>query len=260
MVLFLAGVNGLGDVVGAAIATFAGRGSPAWLRHATAVAAGLLLATSILSLFPEVIEADPNAAVFVLGGYLVMLLAENLFITHVHEPHPPAGELHPAHPLFGDQAVEEPLISPVASWAAVVGLSLHALFDGVAIGAALSLGEATGNVVAVAVFVHKLPEGFGVASIVRAAGGTPGLALGGGVLLGLLTLAGAGIALALVSEELALTAPLLGFATGTLLYVAATDLVPALNQARRQSGVFLVLLGVVLMFAARAVAGLVGLE
>lgn len=260
MIYFLAALNALGDVVGAALATSVGRGSTAWLGHLTAVAAGLLLTTCLLSLFPEVVEADPNAAVFVLGGYLVMLLAENLFITHVHEPHLPTRERRQAHPLFGDQAEEEPLISRVASGAAVIGLSLHALFDGVAIGAALSLGEATGNVVAVAVFVHKLPEGFGVASIVRAAGATRALALAGGVLLGLLTLAGVGIALVLEREELALTAPLLGFATGTLLYVAATDLVPALNGARRQSGVFLVLLGVVLMFAARALAGMVGLE
>lgn len=226
----------------------------------TALAAGLLLATTLLSLMPEVVEAGASSLAFVLVGYLAMLVAENLFATHVHEPHLPAGQTHPSHPLFGGLAEDEPLISPVASWAAVLGLCIHALFDGVAIGAALSISEAVGGVVSLAIFVHKLPEGFGVASILLAAGGGKGLAIGAGVLLGVLTIAGSLLAMMAGNGEVEVMGMLLGFATGTLLYVAATDLVPAVNEARRSSSVAVVLLGVGLMLAARFIGGLGGLE
>lgn len=258
-VLALAFINGLGDVAGAALATWLGWGSRAWLRHMTALAAGLLLATTVLSLLPEVVEAGATSVAFVLVGYLAMLVAENLFATHVHEPHVPPGETHPPHPLFGGLAEDEPLISPVASGAAALGLCIHALFDGVAIGAALSISEAVGGVVSLAIFVHKLPEGFGVASILLAAGGGRAVAIGAGVLLGLLTIAGSLLAIMVTDTGIELMGPLLGFATGTLLYVAATDLVPAVNEARRSSSIAVLLLGVGLMLAARFVGSLGGL-
>lgn len=258
-VLVLAFINGLGDVAGATLATWLGWGSRAWLRHMTALAAGLLLAATLLSLVPEVVEAGASSLAFVLVGYLVMLVAENLFATHVHEPHLPAAQTHPSHPLFGGLAEDEPLISPVASWAAALGLCIHALFDGVAIGAALSISEAVGGVVSLAIFVHKLPEGFGVASILLAAGGGRAMGIGAGVLLGVLTVAGSLLAITAANGELEILGLLLGFATGTLLYVAATDLVPAVNEARRSSGIAVVLMGVGLMLAARFIGSLGGL-
>ena len=68
------------------------------------------------------------------------------------------------------------------------------------------------------------------------------------------------LALAVGNEGVDALGPLLGFATGTLLYVAATDLVPAVNEARRHSSILFVFVGVSVMLAARFVAGLGGLE
>lgn len=259
-VLLLTGANALGDVLGAALPGLSRRQNRQWLVRLTSLAAGMLLAAALISLLPEVLEASPDGLMFVLVGYLAMLVAENLFATHAHEPHPPAAETHAAHPLVGGIAESEPLISGVASWAAILGLSIHATFDGIAVGAAVAISSALGNIVSLALFLHKLPEGFGIASILLAAGRSRRIAWLGGVFLGGLTVAGGLLALTTEAVEPGLTGPLLGFATGTLLYIGATDLIPLSNEARDRWTVLLILAGVALLFVSRWLGSLVGVE
>ena len=73
------------------------------------------------------------------------------------------------------------------------GLSVHALFDGVAIGSGFR-GEsnALGWLIFLAVFLHKAPEGFTMASVMLASGRSRAAAFYSAVALAIATSGGAG--------------------------------------------------------------------
>jgi len=108
----------------------------------------------------------------------------------------------------------------------LLGLAIHTFFDGVAIAAGFLVSTWLGAVIFVAVFLHKLPEGFTVASIMLAGGRGRREAILAAGLLGGSTLAGVLLTSAL-QGQLKYALPLSG---GVTLYVAATDLLPEVNR------------------------------
>ena len=108
----------------------------------------------------------------------------------------------------------------------LVGLAIHTFFDGVAIAAGFLVSNWLGVVIFVAIFLHKLPEGFTVASVVLASGQSRRNALLASGLLGAATLLGVLLTTALAGQ-LKYALPLSG---GVTLYVAATDLLPEVNR------------------------------
>ena len=113
-----------------------------------------------------------------------------------------------------------------------------------------------GWLVFVAIALHKLPEGFTIASIVRAAGGGPGPALGAATAVGGACLVGA----LLVAGAAELAGYGLALATGVTIYVAATDLVPEVNKEVGHHLAFTVLGGVLLYLATAGLLRLLGME
>ncbi len=104
---------------------------------------------------------------------------------------------------------------------------MHTLFDGVAIAAGFMIGPTLGLLLFLAVLLHKLPEGFAVASIMLATGRSRSAALVAGAVLGALTVLGA-----LLTSLLAVThvAYALAVSAGVTIYVAASDLIPEVNR------------------------------
>jgi zinc transporter ZupT len=74
-----------------------------------------------------------------------------------------------------------------ATYAAIGGLTIHALFDGVSIAAASLANAKVGIMVFIAILLHKMPEGFTVASITLASGRTNKKAFLAALLLGAAT-------------------------------------------------------------------------
>jgi ZIP family zinc transporter/zinc and cadmium transporter len=126
---------------------------------------------------------------------------------------------------------------------------VHTFFDGVAIGAGFSVSSGLGFLVFLAMFLHKIPDGFTIASIVRSTGHTAGRALAASVLLGISTLTGVIVFYAAGSPHFAL--PL---AAGCTLYVAATDLMPEVNREHGVRMALLVFAGMGLFLLVRALA------
>jgi ZIP family zinc transporter/zinc and cadmium transporter len=98
-------------------------------------------------------------------------------------------------------------------------------------------------------FLHKIPDGFTIASIVRSTGHTAGRALAASILLGISTLIGVIAFHAAGSPRFAL--PL---AAGCTLYVAATDLMPEVNREHGVRMALLVFAGMGLFLLVRALA------
>src|SRR5262249_58451283 len=135
-------------------------------------------------------------------GYFGVHLFEHTVAPHFH---------------FGEEVHREALLHPSAGWLAVLGLGVHTVFDGVAIAAGFMVSPSLGAILFIAVMLHKLPEGFTIASIMLAGGHSRGAALAAGAGLGVLTLAGA-FATSLIAQHHVGYA--LALSAGGTLYVA----------------------------------------
>jgi ZIP family zinc transporter/zinc and cadmium transporter len=170
-----------------------------------AYAAGFMIALALVGVVPEALAKDPVAAApVILIGYLLVHLTQHTVTPHFH---------------FGRETHH---VSHAAGVSAIVGLLLHTFFDGVAIASGFLVSPSLGLLFFFAIFVHKLPEGVTVSSLVLAAGETPrravlaAAALGAATILGVLVTDSTAV---LVHHGLALSA-------GVTLYVGASNLVP----------------------------------
>lgn len=239
MGLLLAFVAAVGNALGGLLVTLRPRWSSSVLRHFLAVGAGFLISVAILRMLPEALELQPERGLpLVVTGYFLTHLFEHAFVPHFH---------------FGEEVHDE-IVHARSSVAAVTGLGLHSFFDGVSIAAGYHLSPTLGWLVFFGIALHKLPEGFTIASIVLAAGGRRATALAAAVVVGGACLLGAGI-LATRPEWSGIG---LALATGVTIYVAATDLVPEVNKEVGHHLAFTVLAGVGLYVATSALLGWLG--
>ena len=96
-----------------------------------------------------------------------------------------------------------------------------------------------------AVFLHKIPEGFTVASVMLAAGRSRNIALGASVMLGAATVLGV-LTMGLLKPWLSMGLPI---SAGVTLYVAASDLIPEVNKEPGVKMALMVFVGVAMLFA-----------
>jgi len=200
------------------------------LTYFLALGAGFMLATALIEMVPEAIRLSGEEALFfVLGGYFLVHLFEHTLAPHFH---------------FGEETHHAEMRHEHASMSALVGLLIHTFFDGVAIGSGFLVSNWLGMVIFLAILLHKMPEGFTVASLLLAAGKSRRSALLGSALLGAATLAGV-LLMWLLKAALAYTLPL---SAGVTLYVAASDLMPEVNREPGIRMALVVFLGVGLLF------------
>jgi zinc transporter ZupT len=187
-----------------------------WLRQLTAIGAGFLLAAVLLEVVPEVGRqwggAFGVAMAWMLGGYLLLQLAEHTIAPHFH---------------FGEENHHGEMRKQGVAGRALLGLSIHAFFDGVVMAAGLLTSYRLGMVLFLAVFLHKIPEGFTIASIMLSAGRDRRAAWQATLLIAVATLAGI-LMVAVTQPAIRYALP---FSAGVTLYVAASDLIPEVNQA-----------------------------
>src|SRR5438105_11257814 len=198
-----------------------------FLNYFVALGAGYMLAVAFVDVIPESVRIGGDRAfLFVLIGYFLVHLFEHTLAPHFH---------------FGEETHLEEMSHQHARTSVLVGLTIHTFFDGVAIAAGFLVSTWLGAVMFFAVFLHKLPEGFTVASVVLASGQGKRNAILAAGLLGVATVAGVALATSL-QGQLRYALPLSG---GVTLYVAATDLLPEVNREPNWRMALLVFAGVV---------------
>jgi len=196
------------------------------LQYFLALGAGYMLAVAFVEVIPESIRlGGEQSLVFVLIGYFLVHLFEHTIAPHFH---------------FGEETHHEEFHRHHAQTTLLLGLAIHTFFDGVAIAAGFLVSTWLGAVIFFAVFLHKLPEGFTVASVVLACGKGKRNAILAAGLLGAATLLGVLLTSSL-QGQLKYALPLSG---GVTLYVAATDLLPEVNREPSWRMALLVFVGV----------------
>jgi len=107
-----------------------------------------------------------------------------------------------------------------------------------------------GVLVFIAIMLHKVPEGFTVASIMLASGRSSKKAAAAALAIGAATFVGV-VGVALMSERFANSvAYALPFSAGVTLYVAASDLIPEVNRSEEKNPIVSVIVfaGVALFY------------
>ncbi|MBO0911622.1 MAG: ZIP family metal transporter [Acidobacteria bacterium] len=201
-----------------------------YLKYFVALGAGFMLATSIIEIIPKSLALPgKNAALLVLAGYLIIHFFEHTVTPHFH---------------FGEETHREQFVAAHKGFSVVLGLLIHAFFDGIAIASGFIISSRLGWIIFLAIFLHKMPEGFTVASVMLASGRSNALAWGASVALGGATLAGV-VAMMFLKHEVQFGLPLSG---GVTVYVAASDLMPEVNREPGGKMALVVLLGVAVFF------------
>ena len=202
----------------------------AYLKYFVALGAGFMLATAIVELFPASIALQGKGAAFlVLVGYLIIHFFEHTVTPHFH---------------FGEETHADEFVHSHTGYSVLIGLLIHTFFDGIAIASGFIVSNWLGWIVFLAVFLHKIPEGFTVASVMLAGGQSKKVAWGASVLLGAATLAGV-LTMALFRHQVSYGLPL---SAGVTIYVAASDLMPEVNREPGVRMALVVFLGVGLLF------------
>jgi ZIP family zinc transporter/zinc and cadmium transporter len=160
------------------------------------------------------------------------------------------------HFHFGEEVHHEVMMKRSVGVSALLGLSIHTFFDGVSIASGFLVSVPLGLLVFCAVALHKIPEGFTVASIALAAGRGPRGALGAAAVLAAATLAGV-LSMHRFAGAVSVALPI---SAGVTLYVAASDLIPEVNEHSGLRMALSVFLGVALFYAAERALRAVGVE
>ncbi len=202
-------------MIGGFLITGARAADQRMLRCLIALGAGFMLAAVFLEVIPEIAPQWEGSLITPMGlalvGYLLIHLVEHTIAPHFH---------------FGAETHSDEMMRRGVATSAVVALSVHTFFDGVAIASGLLTSFRLGLLLFIAILLHKIPEGFTVASIALASGRDNRAAMRATTLIAAATFAGIVLTFAL-RPAVKFTLP---FSAGVTLYVAASDLIPEVNR------------------------------
>ena len=204
-----------------------------YLKYFMALGAGFMLATSITEMVPASVTMEGGnggrAGFLVLLGYLIIHFFEHVVSGHFH---------------FGEETHRDEFLNHHKSTTVLLGLVIHAFFDGIAITSGFLVSNWLGWIVFLAIFLHKIPEGFTVSSVMLASGRSSTRAFAASVVLGIGTLLGV-LTMVLVRHGVAIGLPI---SAGVTIYVAASDIVPEVNREPGIRMPLLLFVGVAMLF------------
>jgi zinc and cadmium transporter len=192
--------------------------------------AGVLLGAVFFHMLPETGRVLNEAVGWpILAGFLLIFVMERFVFVHACEEH--ACDIHQMGlPAF-------------------LGISLHSLLDGIALGAGLILPQ-LGPVVLLAVIIHKMPDSMSISSILLAAGWDRRKISWLNLLFSLTTPVGALIAfLFFRSLSPGHVAVAIGISAGTFLAIATADILPQVHRIEQRNPMTLIFLAIGLMIS-----------
>ena len=184
-------------------------------------AIGMLLGAGFLHLLPEALEQASTSVDRLMGtalfAILVFFVLEKGLVWRHHHHHD------------GFEAGCEHIPGP-AGTLILVGDSVHNFLDGVLIAAAFHHDPSLGVVTALAVIAHEVPQELGDFAILIHSGYSRARAFAFNLLTSAAMIVGAVMAWMMLAELRALIPYLLTFTAASFIYVAVSDLMPALNR------------------------------
>ena len=205
------------------------------LQTLLSLSAGIILGVLFFDLLPNNVGTSPHFHTLALAGFMLMLALEKFVFIHPHETKELAGRR--------------------SGVAAYLGISLHSLLDGLALGSS-TLAPQFAPGVAFAILAHKLPDTFSLTTILtyfRFSRRSTVLLL---ILFSLLTPLGGVLALlAMRGLDPVQLGGIIAIASGTFLFIATSDLLPHAHAHHdgRYRNLAAVILGLTIMYVVYAV-------
>ncbi len=207
------------------------------LQVAVSFVAGLMLGLSLLGLLPHAthgLGSVQASAGWLVSGFILLFFLQRFLPFHHHD----VADGSPTEPCGHTHSLAE-RSARALSWVGIaVGLSLHSVFDGVAMAAAVASdqqrsGEALGLGTALAVVLHKPFGALAIATLMAASETARAVRHRVNLAFALVTPLGA-LLFFLGAGQLAEHHPdwlgaALGFCAGTFLCIACADLLPELQ-------------------------------
>lgn len=214
-VIFFSLIGGVASLAGGGLLLLSKKRAKLIGEYATPFAAGALLAAAFLDLLKEGVELG-NAATLMqwtLGGLLAFFVLESLLHWFHH---------HHSH----DDEHHDPTVSLI-----IIGDSVHNFIDGVAIAAAFLVSVPTGIVTTLAVALHEIPHEIGDFGVMLHKGLSRRRVMVVNFFSAVATVVGAVLFFQLGQTSDALITALLGLTAGFFIYIATSDIIPAIHDS-----------------------------
>lgn len=204
----------IGTTLGGLIGVFTKRNSNKFLSVVLAFASGLMLAVVCFDLIPEALEMTSiyNVLLGVILGIGTMIGCDIL--------------VNKKFNLEGAKNMGLIKTGIIVS----IGLALHNIPEGLAIGSGFEASTTLGFSLAIAIALHDVPEGLAMAVPMKNGGMKPFKVMIYVILSGIATGIGALIGAIVGNISITVIAICLSFAAGAMLYIVSGELVPESNK------------------------------
>jgi zinc transporter ZupT len=238
----------LADILGGAITLFR-KFEHKHFSMITAIGSGFLLGATLLDRLPDAFEELPsNAAIVIICGYLFMLMMERFVFKHDHGESESSGFMdhHTIHHDQGRSADRdhESLLNQKVGLIAYLGMLIHTCMDGVVVAGSFSISRGTGFLMFLAITMHKIPEGFSMATVLLASGSDRYKAFRSTIGLAASTIAGGILTIWVGTVDAVAIKIVMAFAAGTFLFITSSSLVPAVKITKNHKEIFAFVLSV----------------
>lgn len=229
--LFYSCMAGLATIIGVLLIFYGEKWARKYSLSLIAFTAGVMLASAFLYLIPESLKLSSRAIPAVLVGMLIFYLLQHIVM------------LHPCH----DEKCRVHRLGMLS----LVGFILHSLLDGAIITLGFEVSSDLGIITALAVLLHRLPDGITIAAILLYS-----VMKRKKVLLYSLIVAGAAPLGALLAYcflrgiSPGTIGMLLALSAGSFIYIAASDLIPETHKEESKLHPLMLMAGVLLLFLA----------
>ncbi len=206
----------IGTTLGGIIGIIQKRESNKFLSLVLSFASGLMLAVVCFSLIPESLRIiDVSMVVmWILIGIICMVICESIVNNKIGN-----------ETIKGDSKLRVLKIGIIVG----IGLAIHNIPEGIAIGSGFEESMTLGLSLAVAICLHDIPEGLSMAIPMKHGGMKPLKIMMYVVLSGIATGIGALIGAFMGSISVEVVAMCLAFAAGSMLYIVSGELIPEYN-------------------------------
>lgn len=219
-------ISGLATGLGGFIALLWGSSGLRSLSLLLGAAAGIGFTIVFFDLLPAAVELGSygiTAAGFFSGFLLGWLV--NIALPHLHITGSCPTCSHNSSKLADTRASGRMGLQKTA-YLLALGMALHNLPEGLAIGAGFEAGIKLGLLLAFAIGIHNIPEGMALVGLLKASGKNNMAALSYAIGVGLFIPAGAFIGTTLLLVTPDSLSFMLALGAGTLLYVVWSELIP----------------------------------